>query len=241
MIGGVMWCCLNGAVKMWNMSKTRMQSKAEAETNEFWEAGFREIQTSWGFEAADSAIAASAFFLNQNAKEVLIPGIGYGRNAKVFTEKGINITGIEISKTAIELAKTAAELNIEIHHGSVTEMPFDDKIYDGIFCYALVHLLNFRERRKFIRDCYEQLKPGGYMIFTVTSKQMSMFGSGKQLSKDRFKLANGLSVFFYDGDSVQAEFGKYGLLEFKEIDEPVKHMKDEAPLKMLWIKCQRSA
>lgn len=130
---------------------------------EFWETSFIEKQTMWGFEPTDSAIVVKDFFLERNVKDILIPGIGYGRNAKVFTDNGIDVTGIEISQTAIDLARQNG-LDINIFHGSVTAMPFDNKLYDGIFCYALIHLLNKHEREKFIKDCYNQLKPNGYMI-----------------------------------------------------------------------------
>ncbi|MDD4191356.1 MAG: class I SAM-dependent methyltransferase [Mangrovibacterium sp.] len=150
---------------------------------EYWESSYREMQTLWGFEPSDSAILSKDFFLVHKAKEILIPGIGYGRNAKIFCDAGFNVTGIEISRTAVELARNKNELDTRIFNGSVTEMPFDKKVDDGIFCYALVHLLNSRERRKFIQDCFNQLKPGGYMIFTAVSKKASMHGSGKQLSK----------------------------------------------------------
>lgn len=103
-------------------------------------------------------------------KDLLIPGIGYGRNAQVFMDHGIDVTGIEISQTAIGLARQHG-LDMRIHHGPVADMPFDSKLYDGIFCYGLIHLLNRRERGKFIQDCYNQLKPGGYMIFTAVSKK----------------------------------------------------------------------
>ncbi|WP_406600937.1 class I SAM-dependent methyltransferase [Mangrovimonas aestuarii] len=36
--------------------------------------------------------------------------------------------------------------HINVYCGSVVDMPFDDKPYDGIFCYALIHLLNENER-----------------------------------------------------------------------------------------------
>ena len=48
-----------------------------------------------------------------------------------------------------------------------------------------------------------------------------------------------LNVFFYDSDSVENEFGKYGLIEFSEIDEPIKHMENEPPLKCIFIKCRK--
>jgi SAM-dependent methyltransferase len=88
---------------------------------------------------------------------------------------------------------------------------FDNKLYDGIFCFALIHLFNSRERKKLIENCYNQLKPSGYMIFTAISKEAPMFGKGKQLSKDRFERMKGVKMFFYDSDSVKQEFGKHEL------------------------------
>lgn len=205
---------------------------------EFWESSFIEKQTMWGFEPSVSAILTKDFFLEKKVKDILIPGIGYGRNSKVFVDNGINVTGIEISKTAIDLARQNG-LDISIYHGSVTDMPFDNKLYDGIFCYALIHLLNNRERKKFIQDCYRQLKPNGYMIFTTVSKKAPMFGKGNQLSKDRFEIMKGVRLFFYDSDSVKREFGKYGLVEFSEIDEP-NNMANKPPVKFTIIKCKKT-
>lgn len=49
---------------------------------EFWEKSFTEKQTMWGFSPSKSAIIAKDFFVKNNIKDILIPGIGYGRNAK---------------------------------------------------------------------------------------------------------------------------------------------------------------
>lgn len=206
---------------------------------EYWESSYKEMQTLWGFEPSESAILSKDFFLDSKANEILIPGIGYGRNARIFCDYGFNVTGIEVSETAINLARSKNGLDIKIHNGSVTNMPFDNKIYDGIFCYALIHLLNLRERRKFIKDCFNQLKPNGHMVFTVVSKESPMYGNGKQLSKDRFETVKGLRVYFYDRYAVKKEFGKYGLVEFSDIDEPIRHMEDEPPLKCILVKCKR--
>ncbi|MGX6443953.1 class I SAM-dependent methyltransferase [Neobacillus sp. K501] len=205
---------------------------------EFWESSFIEKQTMWGFEPADSAILTKDFFLENNLKDILIPGIGYGRNAKVFIDNGINVTGIEISKTAIELAREN-RIDVPIFHGSVSDMPFDDTLYEGIFSHALLHLLSHHEREKFIQDCYNQLKPGGYMIFTTVSKKAPMFGKGKQLDQDYFETPDGVKMFFYDADSIQQEFGNYGLIEFSEIEEPNKNMKNKPSINFIMVKCQK--
>lgn len=207
---------------------------------EFWEANFIEKQMMWGLEPSDSAILAKDFFLEKKAKDILIPGIGYGRNAKIFSDNGINVTGIEISKTAIDLANQNG-LDAKIYHGSVADMPYDNKLYDGIFCYGLIHLLNSRERKKLIEDCYNQLKPNGYMIFTAVSKKVPMFGKGKHLSKDRYEIMEGVKMFFYDSDSVTREFQKYGLQEFSEIDEPNKEKKNKPSLNFIIIKCRKES
>jgi len=205
---------------------------------EIWESSFKENQMMWGFEPSDSAILTKDFFLKKNVKDILIPGIGYGRNAKVFIDNGIKVTGIEISKTAIELARENG-LDFEIFHDSVTDMPFENKLYEGIFSYALIHLLNQAERAKFIKDCYNQLKPNGYMIFTTISKEAPMFGKGKQLGTDYYEIIEGVKMFFYDTDSIQQEFGAYGLVEISEVVEPHKNNETKPPFTFLMVKCQK--
>ncbi|MDL2306376.1 class I SAM-dependent methyltransferase [Bacteroides sp. OttesenSCG-928-D19] len=206
----------------------------------FWESSFVEKQTMWGFEPSESAVMAKDLFLERNAKDLLIPGIGYGRNAKIFIDNGMHVTGIEISKTAIELVHADGNLDIPIHLGSVTDMPFDNRLYDGIFCYALIHLLNKTERKKFIHDCFHQLKPGGQMIFSTISKKDLLYRKGKELSKDRFERIKGAKLFFYDAESIKREFSDYGLIRFMEIDEPVKFKENHPPMKFTIIICSQN-
>ena len=205
---------------------------------EYWDSRFKEEGALWKFEPSDSAIIALDLFKSNGINKILIPGFGYGRNAKLFYDNGFNVTGIEISKSAIDLAKSNG-LDCLIHHGSVVLMPFDSEQYNGIFCYALLHLLNKTERRFFLKSCFNQLKSGGLMIFTVVSKQANMFGNGKLLSKDRFQIMKGLNVFFYDSESINKEFADVGLLEFKDIDEPIKHMIGQEPLKCKFVICRK--
>lgn len=186
---------------------------------EFWEKAFKDKQEMWGFEPSHSAELTKDFFIKHHIKDVLIPGIGYGRNAKLFLDNGINVRGIEISETAIELAKKHFGEKLTIFHGSVTEMPFDDKIYDGVFCYGLIYLLDEMERLKLIHDCYKQLKEGGFMVFTAITKEAQIYGQGELISKDRFEMFGGVKIYFYDDESIKREFINVGLLEVTEVQE----------------------
>jgi len=206
---------------------------------EFWESSFRDKQEMWGFEPADCAITTVELFKKHGLNKILIPGFGYGRNAGIFTDSGFNVTGIEISQTAIDLAKKHYGNHVKVFHGSVSAMPFDQNIYDGIFCYALIHLLSATERMKLINDCYNQLRPNGYMIFMAISKSDAKYGEGKEIFKDTFETMHGVTLHFYDSDSVTAEFGKYSLIEAKEINEPAKNIGNKPSLRLWQIICRK--
>lgn len=190
---------------------------------EFWEAAFREKQMMWGSDPARSAIFARDYFVERGVKDVLIPGVGYGRNARPFLDRGMSVTGIEISETAIALARSQLGLDIPIHLGSVEDMPYDRRQYDGIFCHGLIYLLDAHGREKLIRDCHRQLNPGGHMIFSVISKTAPMYGRGPRLGDDWYEIMPGVKMYFYDADSVRREFGPYGLVDLSELDEPSPH------------------
>lgn len=186
---------------------------------EFWEEAFKDKQEMWGFVPAHSTVLVKDFFIQNNIKSVLIPGIGYGRNAKIFIDNGMEVTGIEISQTAIDLAHKHFGNDVKIYEGSVTEMPFDNNVYDGIFCYGLIYLLDKGERKKLIQDCFNQLAENGFMIFTTITKQAQTYGQGVQIDKDRFEMFGGVKIFFYDKETIEEEFGDAGLFEVTEVAE----------------------
>ncbi len=186
---------------------------------EFWENSFLKKREMWGFEPARSAMLAKDLFVANNIKNVLIPGIGYGRNAQPFLENKMAVTGIEISGTAIEMAQRHFGTGLTIYHGSVNNMPYDKEHYEGIFCYALIHLLDAGERDRLIRSCYHQLSDNGYMIFTAITQAAQTYGQGRQIGKDRFEMFGGATILFYDRDAIRKAFGPFGLLDIKEVRE----------------------
>lgn len=184
---------------------------------EFWEEAFKNKKEMWGFEPSISTRLTFDLFQKQNLTNILIPGIGYGRNAQIFRNAGMKVTGIEISETAIALAHQHFGKDLLIHHGSVTKMPFDNKQYDGIYAYALIHLLNKAERKKLIQDCYNQLAKNGWMVFAVVSKKAPIYGQGVAVDTDCFEVFEGVNMFFYDSASIQEEFEKYGVVDVQEV------------------------
>lgn len=197
---------------------------------EFWEAAYKNNERMWGENPTDNARTVLELMQKRNIRSVLIPGFGYGRNAKVFYDEGFDVTGIEISKTAIERARKHFGSDVTIHYGSVTEMPFDKIQYQSIYCYSLIHLLNKADRIKLIDDCYSQLKHNGIMIFVALSVNDKRFGLGEELEKNTFHTLQGLNLYFYDEASIKEEFGHYTIVEAKEINEP-----EENPNERHWM------
>jgi len=187
--------------------------------SEFWEEAFKNKQEMWGSEPALSTLITADYFSNSGINKVLIPGFGYGRNAKSFLDKGMQVTGIEISQTAITLAKQNFGDTVPIYHGSVCAMPFDQESYEGIYCYGLIYLLDAAERKKLIADCYAQLANHGAMVFTVISKNASTYGQGTLIGEDQYEQFGGVRIFFYDRASIASEFESYGLVEVIEVQE----------------------
>lgn len=204
----------------------------------FWESLFADKGALWDFYPSDSALIALNLFQKRNLNKILIPGIGYGRNAKPFYDAGFDITGIEISKAAIDLAKEN-QLNFKIHHGSLTDMPFDNDAFDAVFCYATLHLFNPHERHHILKSCYNQLSSNGLMFFSIVSCESMINFSGKQIDKDIIQLENGLKVTFYDLKRVEEEFKIYNIIEIEKIDEPIKFAKDQKPLHCINVICQK--
>lgn len=191
--------------------------------NEFWESVYKNNGRMWGENPTDNARTVLKILQKHNIRNVLIPGFGYGRNAKVFYDEGIDVSGIEISKTAIGRAQKYFGNDVTIHLGSVTDMPFDDTQYQSIYCYSLIHLLNKADRKKLIHDCYSQLKDNGLMIFVALSINDERFGLGEELEKNTFHSPQGLNLYFYDEASIKDEFGNYNILEAEEINEPIEN------------------
>lgn len=205
---------------------------------EFWEDAFAQKQMMWGEAPTRAARLAADELAARGARNVLIPGVGYGRNALPFLDRGMRVAGIEVSETAIALARTKMGLDFPIVHGSVTDMPFDDGRHDAVFCFGLLYLLDAAARAKLLRDCAGHLVPGGLMIFTVVSKADPMFGKGTRLGEDHYETEHGVRIFFYDEASIRREFAAHGPVDIVTVDEL---MPNGAQRPFLQITCRPGA
>lgn len=57
------------------------------------------------------------------------------------------------------------------------------------------------------------------MFFTAITKDASTYGVGEKLGTDRYRTKDNVNLYFYDKDTIQEEFGEFGLIEAVKIDE----------------------
>lgn len=161
-------------------------------------------------------------FREHDVKSVLIPGSGYGRNSKLFSDAGFEVTGIEISEEAVRLAKEHDPKTI-FYNASVIDMSYLDVIYDSVYCFNVLHLFRADDRVLFLNQCSDRLKPGGLMFFTVFSEDEPTFGKGPVMEPNTFESKPGRPVHYFTEADLLAHFQGFEPLETGLIEDPENH------------------
>jgi SAM-dependent methyltransferase len=205
----------------------------------FWEERYRKEGKIWGDTPSRTAHCAIDLFRKAGVRNVLIPGSGYGRNAEAFARAGFEVTGIEISDTALTLAWQGSG-KVLYHRGSVLEMPFDNSMYDGIYCFNVLHLFRKHDREVFLRRCREQLKDGGVMFFVVFSDREPSYGTGRMVEENTFESKPGREVHYYSREDLVSEFRGLEILKEGIVEDPEEHGNEGRHIHLLRYICVRA-
>ncbi len=189
---------------------------------EYWNNRYLDKGKIWGNKPSQTAIYALNLFKKYNIKKILIPGSGYGRHTKFFSKTNYEVTGIEISDTALKIAKKF-DTKSKLFLGSVLNMPFNNEIYDGIFCYNVLHLLFKNERVLFIEKCYSQLRENGLAFFTVFSEQEDSFGKGTKVEENTFESKPYRPTHYFTEPDLLKHFNSFSVIETDIIEENENH------------------
>jgi ubiquinone/menaquinone biosynthesis C-methylase UbiE len=109
---------------------------------------------------------------NANVLEVA-PGPGYF-SIELAKIGNYSITGMDISADFVEICKANAErenVNIRFLQGNAALMPFEDKIFDFIFCSAAFK--NFKEPVTALHEMYRVLKNNGIALIVDMNHDVS--------------------------------------------------------------------
>jgi SAM-dependent methyltransferase len=199
-----------------------LTSQNPDDIKEYWDNRFRNEGKIWGESPSTTAQHAIELFRKANVKSVLIPGSGYGRHTRFFSDLGFEVTGIEISAVACNLARQFDPISRFVN-ASVMDTAFDKHRYDGIYCFNVLHLFRESDRQEFIKQCNNKLNTGGLMFFAVFSEKESSFGEGNETEKNTFESKPGRPVHYFTEEDLKAHFVKYELVDTGIIEGPEDH------------------
>lgn len=94
---------------------------------------------------------------------ILDAGCGFGRDTKVFIDRGFKVIGIDLSEKLLEIAK------INIPQAKFIKMDlrildFPDNYFDAIWCNAALLHLSIEDIKKALDEFYRVLKHGGKLF-----------------------------------------------------------------------------
>jgi hypothetical protein len=189
---------------------------------EYWEGRYTVEGKIWGDSPSRSAQEAKMMFLYNNVKTVLVPGSGYGRNTKVFSTAGLDVTGVEISVTAFHIARRF-DPQSNFYLGNVLNMSFENNKYDAVYAYNVLHLFRQAERDIFIQQCIGKLNDEALVYFTVFSTDEADFGKGQETEPNTLESKPGRPVHYFAEDDLKNHLKDFNIIETGIINEPEDH------------------
>lgn len=206
-----------------------------------WEASFAEQVAAGAYNTApvEALVRSVSYYLRQRGGSAPFSdlhmaelGCGAGPNLVWLGEKGMTVSGVDISPTALDLARA----NLERHgltgqvqsliEASVADVPWEDESVDGLLESCVFQHLPREDRERAFSEVRRLLKPGGVFVGHMLEQGHTVFQkkSGAQLAEDpgtvqldeggsKFHLTNiGLSHFFTK-DEIHRLFDGFSIVE----------------------------
>lgn len=189
---------------------------------EYWNKRFLQEEKIWGEKPSKTAFLALKLFLKEKVNKILIPGAGYGRNSKLFSDNKFQVTGIEISQKACEIAKKY-DSNSHFIKGNVLDIPFNEEKYDGIYCFNVLHLFLQKDRMLFLEKCLNKLKSGGFIFFAAMSEKDKSFGKGNNIEQNTFESKPGRPVHYFTKQDLIEHFKEFYIIKSGIIKDKENH------------------
>jgi SAM-dependent methyltransferase len=147
--------------------------------------------------------------------------IGAGNGKYMNYRNDIIMKGIDISN---ELVKICNKKNLDVIHGNMINLPFEDNIFDASLCVAAYHHLdNEIDRKKALDEMYRVLKIGGKCFIEVWGKEQTNKSNKNTLE---FKNKNNL-VKWTSVKTNQIYYRYYNIYSKNELMEEIIRLKPE--------------
>jgi SAM-dependent methyltransferase len=142
---------------------------------EFWNQRYTE--NDWVYGAEPNQFFKQ-FIDSHKPGALLLPADGEGRNAVYAASRGWQVDAFDFSEVARNKALAAAQFKNVVINYEIKNI----EEYKAVKKYDLVALIYVhipeKPRKKFHKEIYESIKPGGYLILEAFAKEQLQFDSG---------------------------------------------------------------
>lgn len=141
-----------------------------------WNARYGEPGFAYGTEP-NAFVAAHADAIR--GRDVLCIASGEGRNAVYLAERGLSVTGVDLSEVGVEKTKALATergVSVEAHVASLADFDLGDARWDAII--AVFAHLPPPVRRRVHRAIPKALRPSGVLLLEAYTPAQLQHGTG---------------------------------------------------------------
>ena len=133
------------------------------------------------------ALANKFIKLLGKGKKILDAGSAAGRDSHYFFNKGLEVTGVDLSEELIEIARKKCP-EIEFIKADFRKLPFEDNFFDGVWAHAaLVHMEKIEDIKRALKEFKKVLKKDGILyVYVKTGKKETDIVSDKLSGHKRF-------------------------------------------------------
>lgn len=159
--------------------------------------------------------------------KILDIGCGGGRHVKLFAEQGFDISGVDFSEEAITQTKKMLKrfnLSAELQQGDMTNLPYEDNLFDGIVSFGVFYYTDSAGMKKAISELYRVLKKNGRALIQTRTTNDYRFGKGREIEKSTFVLEieetneRGMKMHFLTKEDVYDYYSKFSKLVLERDD-----------------------
>lgn len=163
----------------------------------------RELPPSVPARIADQTVAATRATPDTRFLEI---GVGTGRIALPFLERGYSYTGVDISERMMDQLRAkvdAAQVNLTLLNADITQLPFENATFDVVIGVHILHLVP--DWQQALREARRVLLPEGYLLLGLESAAPDNPGNEIRRQWHTFVAESGAVLPTRDGNALAIE------------------------------------